>query len=121
MVKNTRSTDPNIVTLQRFLRRSAAECQAPIWKAAEKVLANSRSNRPEVNIKQINRISSENDTILILGKVLGSGTLNHPVKVAALNFSMSARSKIEKAGGECLSLPQLIEINPKGSGVQIIK
>jgi large subunit ribosomal protein L18e len=40
--------------------------------------------------------------------------------VAAFTFSQTAIIKIEKAGGECLSLMKLIEKDPKGSGVRII-
>ncbi|MFQ5979445.1 MAG: 50S ribosomal protein L18e [Candidatus Heimdallarchaeota archaeon] len=121
MVKPTRSTDPNIIALQRYLRQAASQHKAPIWKTAEKALFKPRRNQAEVNVAHINRISSDNETVLILGKVLGTGALAHPVTVAALKFSISARSKIEQAGGECLSLPELIEKNPRGSGVRILR
>jgi len=121
MVKQTRSSDPNIIVLQRHLRHAASQHKAPIWKVAELVLAKPRRNRAEVNVGHINRTASNDDTVLIIGKVLGAGTLHHAVRVAALNFSATAREKIEKAGGECLSLRMLIDENPRGSGVRILR
>ena len=121
MVKQSRSSDPNIIALQRYLRNAASQHEAAIWKVAEKALFKPRRNRAEVNVGHIDRVSSDNETILVLGKVLGVGTLTHPVTVAAFKFSTSARLKIEQAGGECLSLPMLIEKNPRGSGVRILR
>jgi large subunit ribosomal protein L18e len=57
---------------------------------------------------------------VVPGKVLGAGAIEHPVNVAAFAFSEKAQSKILKAKGKCLTIPQLMEGNPKGSGVKII-
>jgi large subunit ribosomal protein L18e len=53
--------------------------------------------------------------------VLGSGALSQSVKVAALNFSASATSKIRDAKGQCMTIEQLLRDNPKGSGVRILR
>ncbi len=37
------------------------------------------------------------------GKVLGGGTINHPIVVRAECFSASAQEKIKKAGGEAIA------------------
>ena len=42
------------------------------------------------------------------------------IEVAAWKFSKTAREKIEKAGGKCYSIRELVEKNPKGSNVRII-
>ena len=52
--------------------------------------------------------------------MLGYGSLNHKVTVAAWKFSKKGREKILKAGGKILTIDQLIEINPKGSNVKIL-
>jgi large subunit ribosomal protein L15 len=38
-------------------------------------------------------------------KILGDGELTKKLKVTAHRFSTSAKEKIEKAGGECVTLP----------------
>jgi len=52
--------------------------------------------------------------------VLGAGLLRHSVTVAAFSFTKSARQKIAQAGGRCVDIKELVELNPKGSGVKIV-
>lgn len=84
------------------------------------MLSKPKRRRVAVNLSRINRYTKENDEVIVPGKVLGSGVINHPVKVAAFTFSDKARSKIIKAKGKCLTIPELAEMNPKGSNVKII-
>ena len=65
--------------------------------------------------------AARRETIIVPGKVLGSGVLEQSVKVAALNFSASATSKIRDAKGQCMTIEQLLTDNPKGSGVRILR
>ena len=64
---------------------------------------------------------SDGETVLIAGKVLGSGLLSKAVTVAAYNFSVTALEKIEEVGGKCLTIEQILEENPKGSGIRILQ
>ncbi len=74
-----------------------------------------------MNVSRINRHTKEGDTVVIPGKVLGAGRINHPVHVAAFAFSERAQSKILKAKGKCLSIPELMEKVPRGAGVKILE
>jgi large subunit ribosomal protein L18e len=58
--------------------------------------------------------------VVVPGKVLGAGKLNHPVTVAAIAFSEQALQKIKAAGGRAIHILHLIEENPRGSNVKII-
>lgn len=73
-----------------------------------------------MNISRLNRYTKVGDTVVVPGKVLGAGNLDHAVNVAAFSFSQQAQSKVLKAKGKCLSISKLVEENPKGSGVKII-
>jgi large subunit ribosomal protein L18e len=73
-----------------------------------------------VNISRINRHTKAGDTVVVPGKVLGAGNLDHPVTVAAFKFSKQAKEKILKTGGACVTIEELIERNPKGSLVRVI-
>ncbi|RJS94579.1 50S ribosomal protein L18e [Candidatus Bathyarchaeota archaeon] len=118
--KRTKMTNPELISLIRFLRKKSRENEAAIWKRVAEALSKSKRRRIVVNISRISRYTKENDEVVVPGKVLGSGTINHPVKVAAFAFSEQAKSKIIKAKGECLSIPELVQMNPKGSNVKII-
>jgi large subunit ribosomal protein L18e len=96
------------------------EKEAPIWKEISKRLAKSSRNMPGVNVGSISRNTKAGEQVAVVGKVLGSGELDHPIIVACVGFSDSARKKIVEAGGECIGLLELVERNPKGSNVKII-
>jgi len=119
-LKELKTTNPQLVELIRFLKKQSREQKAPIWKAVAEKLAVSRRRRIAVNISRINRYTEKNETVVVPGKVLGAGELNHPVTVAAFAFSETAEQKIKKAKGKCLTIPELVKKNPKGSNVKII-
>jgi large subunit ribosomal protein L18e len=68
----------------------------------------------------LNRYTKEGETVVVPGKVLGAGKMDHPIYVAAFAFSERARLKILKAKGKCLSILELVKRNPKGTNVKII-
>lgn len=114
------TTNPNLSALLRLLRKASNQYKVRIWDAVAEYLSKTRGRRIAVNISRINRYTSEGEVVIVPGKVLGAGVLDHPVTVAAFAFSKQAREKILMAGGKCLSIPELIESNPKGSNVKII-
>ncbi len=121
LVKLSRKTNPRIVSLILTLKERANANSAPIWKDIARRLEMPSRNYAAVNISKINRHTAEDDVLLIPGKVLGTGILDHPVTVAAVTFSDSAVEKIIEAGGKCLSLEEIMEANPKGSGIRIFR
>jgi large subunit ribosomal protein L18e len=114
-------TNPQINQLIQILKEKAYQEEAPLWRNLARKLEKPTRNRAEVNISRINRHSSPDEIILVPGKVLGSGALDHKVQVAAIDFSQRAVEKIIDAGGECLDINLLLEKNPHGSGVRIIE
>lgn len=73
----------------------------------------------EVNLSRINRYTKENDLIIVPGKVLGGGELNHKLTISALKFSESAISKIEKSGSKIISIEEMTK-EPTGKKIRII-
>lgn len=121
MVKKDRGpSNPNVASLIIELRKASISNEAPIWRTISKRLQKPRRNRSAVNVSKINRHSSNDDIVLVPGKVLGSGNLEHSVTVAALSFSEGAKQKIENAKGRILTISDLLNEIPKGSGVKIL-
>ena len=90
----------------------------------------SRINRPPLSLSRLARYtksdsdSSDNDkTIVVVGTITDdSRLLTVPkISVAALRFTATARARIEKAGGECLTLDQLALRAPTGSGTLLVR
>ena len=121
MARNVIKTNPNLIALAHDLRQKSYDEDVAIWKTIATKLEKSNRSQAEVNVSRINRYSAENDTVVIPGKVLSNGSLDHKVEVAALKFSEAAKAEIEKAGGECISIADLVEKNPKGSNVKIMQ
>jgi len=115
-----RKSNPNLVRLIDELLTVGAKNEAAVWKDVAERLAKPRRLYAEVNLSKIQKYANENETIVVPGKVLGTGSIDKAVTVAALSFSETAKRKIEEAGGKCLTIEELIEANPEGSNVRII-
>jgi len=120
-MKITRKTNPRIPALISVLKDTARENDAPIWRDMANRLEKPSRIYAEVNLSKINRHAAENDLVLVPGKVLGAGALGHAVTVAALTFSTTAVDKITSAGGKCMTIEQILEENPAGSGIRIMQ
>ena len=121
MVSRTRGPqNPVVSSLIVELRKASRSNEAPIWRAISNKLKRPRRNRSEVNISKINRYTKDTDYVIVPGKVLGSGEINHAVTVAAISVSETAKSKIEAAKGKVITISDLVKENPKGTGVHIL-
>ena len=86
MVRRDRGpTNPLVASLIIDLRKASNKHEVKIWRAVSEKLRKPRRTRPEVNISKINRHTTRNDYVLVPGKILGAGELDHPITVAALS------------------------------------
>ena len=120
MAKKIRKTNPVLINLIKELKKKSFENDAPIWKDIAERLEKPLRNWAEVNLGKIEKYVNENEIALVPGKVLSSGELTKKITIAAWSFSQKAREKIERAGGRCISISELVEENPKGKNVRII-
>lgn len=120
-VKIERKTNPRTPVLIAALKEGSRQNEAAIWRDVAKRLEKPGRNYAQVNLSKINRYAKDGETVLIAGKVLGSGLLEKAVTVAAYNFSVTAMEKITGLGGKCLTIEQILEENPKGSGIRILQ
>jgi large subunit ribosomal protein L18e len=96
------------------------EQDAPIWRDVAENLGKVNRKGSEVNLSDIERAAEDGETVVVPGKVLGSGRLTKEVDVAAFKVSSGARNKIEK-DGEFMWIQDLVDENPEGSEVRIVK
>ena len=120
-MKETKTTNPELIHLIRLLKKQSNENQAGIWLDVAEYLSKSRSLRVAVNLSVINRNTKRSDVVVVPGKILASGSLNHAVTVASFDASQKAKEKIVAAKAKYLSIPELLEKNPKGANVKIIR
>ena len=103
-----------------MLKKKSREEGVKIWRDLAERLSKPRRSRIEVNLSRINRYTEEGEVVVVPGKVLGAGDLEHSVTVAAFKFSRNAKEKIEKSGGRAISIEELMLEVPRGSGVRIM-
>jgi len=110
-----------LVETVEALRRLSEETGRPLWRALADELDKPKRRRVSVNLSRIQRHLGEGEVAAVPGKVLASGTLTKPVKVAAYAFSEAAREKILESGGEALGLLELASSDVEPSKIRIIK
>ncbi|XES76431.1 MAG: 50S ribosomal protein L18e [Candidatus Bathyarchaeia archaeon] len=120
-MRETKSTNPELLQLIKYLKTQSREKDAGIWLDVAEYLAKPSRQRVAVNLSKINRNSEESGTVIVPGKILASGSLDHAVTVAAFDASDKAKTKLAGANARYLSITELVEANPKGSNVKIIR
>ena len=103
----------------RKLIRELWKTKQRIWKKVSKKLSGPRREQIEANLYRINKKTKENDVIVVPGKVLGIGEIDHKLTIACLTCSKTARKKIETSGSKLLSIEELLEQNPEGKDVKV--
>lgn len=116
MDKNADPTNPILIETIRTLE----EAEASFWNDVAENLGKVNRRRPEVNISDIERNTEEGDTVVVPGKVLGSGRLSKNVNVAAFKASSSAKSHINE-NGEFMFIQDLFNDNPEAEDLKVIK
>lgn len=120
-MRDTKTPNPELIQLIRFLKKQSREKDAPVWLDVAEYLSKPSRQRIAVNLSRINRNTQKGSTIVVPGKILATGTLNHAVTVAAFGASERAQEKLKAARAKYLSITELIEKNPKGSDIKIIR
>jgi len=119
--RTSKKTNPRLVNLISLLKDTSRQNEVNVWRDVAVKLEAPARNYAEVNLSKINRYAGDGETIVVPGKVLGSGMLETSVKIAALTFSESAATKILEANGQCLTIEELVKDNPKGSRIRILR
>lgn len=93
--------------------------EVPIWKQIAKSLKKPTRNQPEVNVGKIEKYANDR-TVIVPGKVLGTGKVTKKITVAALNFSEKAKQKIAAAGGSTMTILECKKKHADGKKLVIL-
>ena len=102
----TRRENPQVRKLIASLRKKKEEFYTDIARHV------SKPSRMGTGVN-ITKIAKFDDDVVVPGTVLGDGKIEKAGNIYALRFSKNARSKIENAGGKCMSIEKLLESNKK--------
>ncbi len=115
------TTNPELASTIGYLKRKGRQHQTPLWMTVASYLGKSRRTRIVLNLGQVARHAKEGDVVVVPGKVLGSGEPASKLTIAAFKFSPRALVKVGKVGGRCIPIPQLVEENPQGTRVKLLR
>jgi len=120
MAKRTGSDNPILQSLISELKKKSAEQNVAIWKRIATDLEKPTRQRRVVNLSRLNRYTSEDELVIVPGKVLGAGTLDHKLTIAAYQFSGGAKDKLLKNGSKIMPLEEISMHDPKGKKIRIM-
>ena len=115
-----RKTNAQLVDTINQLKAHSRDTGSAVWRDVALRLSKSRKNWAQPNLSRVSRYAPEGATILVPGKLLGSGELTNGHTIAAYSVSNGAREKIEAAGGRIMTYGELMNENPSGTGVVIL-
>jgi large subunit ribosomal protein L18e len=89
------------------LRQKSEEKKSKLLARVADDLERPTRIRREVNLSRINRFTKEGEIIIVPGKVLGGGEIDHKITISAFKFSGSALDKLKKSGSNIVPLPEI--------------
>ncbi|MEM2760044.1 MAG: 50S ribosomal protein L18e [Nitrososphaerales archaeon] len=101
------------------LRHAYKKSRAPIWLKLQEILERPGSN-VEVNLNKLSKYTDDGDVVIVPGKVLGTGTMEHKITLCVYSLSESAAKKVTAAGCKIINIKEFVEKFPQGSKVKII-
>ncbi len=104
----------------KVLKNAYRETKRPIWRAVYKVGEKNKPNHV-VNVSKLERLVPDGAYVIVLGRVLGGGSLTKKIHVGAFSYSKAGREKINKAGGEALLIDAFAEKYKDQGGIIIVK
>merc|ERR1712072_598554 len=124
--KSPVSQDPYLRILVKLYRFLARRTDAKFNQVVLKRLFMSKTNKPPISLARIVRRMKRSEggkICVVVGTVTDDVRLLDVPKlsICALRFSETARARIVKAGGECLTFDQLALRSPKGTGTVLLR
>lgn len=114
-------TNPSLIALIQDLKATSRDNDSALWRDIAVRLEKPNRNRAETNLSKIERYAADGETIVVPGKVLAAGKITKKINVAAYAFSEKAKVAIAESGGKAMSIRELMDTNPKGSDIRIMR
>ncbi len=120
-IKGDRKTSEQLKDVINSLLEISRESNSALWRDVARRLSETRSNYADLNVSKISKLSAEGETIVVPGKVLGSGYLEKKVRISAPFISAKALTKIKESGSEFIPIVDLAKEKPDGKNIKIMR
>ena len=111
-IRKTPTTNKVLFDTIRDLKKVSTSTGTNVFRAVAEKLSAPESQRAAVNISRIEKYAVEGETIIVPGKLLGTGTISKKVTVVAFSASEGAIEKITKAGGKFIEIRNYLKNKP---------
>ena len=91
------------------------------WLEVGHLISGPTRKQSKINLRVIEKNTSEGDTVVIPGKVLSEGEISKKIRIAALGFSKKAVEKLKSKKCEIVSIAEEIKSNPEAKGIKILR
>lgn len=105
-------TNPEMVELIREVKKQ----KSSFWMAVANQLSMPKTRLVEINLERLNKLTKAKDIVLVPGKVLGKGTLDHELTLACFKITAEARQRIGKT--KLVKIKDLLKEKP--SNIKLI-
>ena len=87
---------------------SRKEHYPKLWKRVHSLVAVPARRRASVNLYKIGKYTKEGDNVVVPGKVLSNGEINHKVNIAAIEFSAPALKSLKEANCKIVGIREML-------------
>lgn len=123
--KNPKSRNPYLQLLTKLYKFLERRTDSKFNAVIRRRLCQTKKSKAPLSLSRLSTFMKkhENKTACIVGPVVDDNRLLECPKlsVCALRFTETARARIVKAGGECLTFDQLALRAPKGTGCVLLR
>ena len=119
-MRRTKPTNPLKLELISELRKVSSQKNIPLWDRVAYDLEMPTRKNVIVNLSRINEHTKEGEIIVVPGKVLGNGALDHKLTIAAYAFSKGALDRINEINAKAILLQDFVKTDIKGKKVRLL-
>ena len=119
-MKRTGPSNPVTQSLIFELKKKASTNDSAFFGRLAYDLEKPTRKRRVVNLSRLNRYTQDGEVVVVPGKVLGSGALDHSLTIYAFDFSEGANESIKNAKAKALRIEDLLKLDVKGKKIRIM-
>merc|ERR1711935_822623 len=124
-VRVSKSANPYIRLLCKLYKFLARRTDSKFNKVISKRLNMTRRNKPPLSLSKLTKSMESKDgkIAVVVGTITDDKRIYEipKISVCALRFTETARARIVKAGGECLTFDKLALRSPLGQGTVLLR
>ncbi len=80
-----------------------------LYKKVYGLLSAPSRRRNAISLEKLRKYTSAGENVIVPRKVLGTGKIDHKVKIAALEFSSSAKAALQAADCEFVDIKEMVK------------